>query len=318
MVVSVGFLSGCTEFPTTSTEEKISKPQMFLSEEEYKNNCNALSSYEIEKYDRVVIEGEIIRIVSYDTRYDMFDIYEQGSIYEEHTSFYVVTDENHTFKNGDDIRIWGDCIDFYPFEPENAIFWDNEPLIWAFFINKIYLSPVIVSDETYLKLYESIGLKHPTYDEMVQFVSSDNTDELIYSDTFVCSDFTLNMINNARKKGFIADEVTIYQEENESYDIFLDDSEMMVSHSIVSFTTSDKGLYFVEPQLDVIMTKNDFEQMQIDGYYLHTEDFIFHHYSIDFGIRMYFMYNWEDKSWDDEQGLWLFTIDDKTCIVEDL
>ena len=316
MVISVGFLSGCTDDSSSSTKDRISKPQMLLSEEEYKNICDDISSYEIDKGDKVVIVGEILKITSYGTRYDIFDIY-SDTIFEPHTSLYVVTDENHSFKKGDDIRIWGECIDFYPFEPENAIFWYNEPLIWVFFITKRYLPLGSISDETYLKLYEMIGLKNPTYDEMVQFVSTDNTDKNIYSDTFVCPNFTLYMINNARKKGFIADEVAIYQTEKESFGLNETD-DMMPSHAIVSFDTSDKGLYFVEPQSDTIITKDEFEQMQNDGNYPYVEDFVFDHYKITFGMRMYFLYNWEDYSWDDEQALWTFTIDDNSYTIEDL
>ena len=97
------------------------------------------------------------------------------------------------------------------------------------------------------RLQDRMSKEHivqPSYSDVLAFVEEDDTDKQRYiSDnyTFICTDFTDRFISNFLKKGFFSCEAIIYLPENSS-------------HSLVAINTTDKGLIFIEPQKDKVIT----------------------------------------------------------------
>jgi Skp family chaperone for outer membrane proteins len=87
-------------------------------------------------------------------------------------------------------------------------------------------------------------ITYPTYSDVLSFIEEDDTDKQKYVSenyTFICTDFTNRFINNFLKKGFFSCEAIIYLPENSS-------------HSLVAINTTDRGVIFVEPQADKVIT----------------------------------------------------------------
>ncbi len=81
-------------------------------------------------------------------------------------------------------------------------------------------------------------IKDPTYQEMVNFISGDDTDKAEYiTGEYECTDFATRLCNNAEEKGIRCAYVSIR---------FPGGS----GHAIVAFNTIDKGLIYIEPQYD--------------------------------------------------------------------
>lgn len=85
----------------------------------------------------------------------------------------------------------------------------------------------------------------PSYRTVKQFIRSDDTDKLEWSNNFDCSEFSRRFIANFRKQGYFAC-VT---------ELDFDDS----AHDIVAINTSDRGIIFVEPQSDTIITQEELQ-----------------------------------------------------------
>ena len=101
----------------------------------------------------------------------------------------------------------------------------------------------------------SENLRNPTYQEMCEFIYNDPTDSNTYDyNSYVCEDFSKDVIENARNKGYKAGFVHLHEPGG-------------YGHAIVCFETSDKGLYFVEPQLDVIFDEPRMNSMIDRGVY---------------------------------------------------
>ncbi len=83
-------------------------------------------------------------------------------------------------------------------------------------------------------------LRDPTYDEVIAFIDLDKTDENEYTADYVCYDFTADFNGNAFQTGYMCGFVYIE---------FFDGA-----HSITCFNTTDRGLIYVEPQTDEIVT----------------------------------------------------------------
>ena len=85
------------------------------------------------------------------------------------------------------------------------------------------------------------NIRDPTYQEALQFVASDQTDKNAYDEqTYICFDFSADFEANAFEAGYRVGLVYIE---------FVD-----FAHSIVAFDTIDRGLIFIEPQDDEIVT----------------------------------------------------------------
>ncbi|MEA2054268.1 MAG: fibronectin type III domain-containing protein [Candidatus Thermoplasmatota archaeon] len=87
----------------------------------------------------------------------------------------------------------------------------------------------------------------PAYNVIESFVERDKTDENEYNSGYVCHNFSVDVIKNADKENIHAGYV------------YLDTSPG--DHAIVAVNTSDRGLIFLEPQLDVLFTKQKMDDM---------------------------------------------------------
>jgi hypothetical protein len=79
----------------------------------------------------------------------------------------------------------------------------------------------------------------PTYQEVLKFVESDQTDKKWYGTGYTCDDFAKNFKNNAMKAGYKCGYVILLFPKN--------------SHALNCFNTTDCGLVFIEPQEDQIV-----------------------------------------------------------------
>ena len=104
--------------------------------------------------------------------------------------------------------------------------------------------------------YKSVH--NPTYAEMTVFIRSDTTNQNAYSDTYKCGSFSSDVILNAKKQGIEAGYVTILGKPD--------------NHAIVAFRTTDKGLWFLEPQSDAIFTEAKMDEMANNHHYYITKD----------------------------------------------
>lgn len=106
------------------------------------------------------------------------------------------------------------------------------------------------------------GCKNPTYLEMSNFIKKDQTDKKKWTQDYQCGDFSREVIKNSQDEGYIAGLVFL-----EMYIYEYEGLEINYGHDIICFNTSDKGLYFVEPQTDDIVSKSEMEAMYQDGEY---------------------------------------------------
>lgn len=84
-------------------------------------------------------------------------------------------------------------------------------------------------------------IRDPTYQEALQFINDDRTDANQYDDeTYTCANFAADFKNNAFKEGFQSGYVII------EFPVW--------GHAIVCFNTIDRGLIFIEPQADEIVS----------------------------------------------------------------
>lgn len=84
------------------------------------------------------------------------------------------------------------------------------------------------------------NIRDPTYQEMLNFIAWDKTDENEYSENYTCRHFTADVKNHAFEAGYRCGYVSIE---------FPD-----IGHAIVCFNTTDHGIIFIEPQNDEIVT----------------------------------------------------------------
>jgi len=110
----------------------------------------------------------------------------------------------------------------------------------------------------YLLIFASehtVYYRNPTYQEMVDFVAQDTTDSNTYSwSNYTCENFAHDVIEHAKNKGYQAGYVRL-------------DEPGGYGHAIVCFKTEDKGLYFLEPQLDFIFPQSRMDDMIKRGVY---------------------------------------------------
>jgi len=85
------------------------------------------------------------------------------------------------------------------------------------------------------------NIRDPTYQEVLSFVVSDQTDKNQYNEeTYTCVNFAADFKNNAFQAGYRCGYVIIEFPE--------------LGHAIVCFNTTERGLVFIEPQDDEIVT----------------------------------------------------------------
>lgn len=87
------------------------------------------------------------------------------------------------------------------------------------------------------------NIRDPSYKEALQFISSDQTDENRYAEEeYTCVNFAADFKNNAFEAEYRCGFVYIE---------FLESA-----HAIVCFNTTDRGLIYIEPQDDELVTLN--------------------------------------------------------------
>lgn len=89
-------------------------------------------------------------------------------------------------------------------------------------------------DNKPIELIDNPEAKNVTYEELIDFIVTDRTDEKVYSPLYVCSDFAEKVHNNAEAQGIKAAWVSVE---------FEDDP---IGHAINAFETTDKGLVFID------------------------------------------------------------------------
>ena len=108
---------------------------------------------------------------------------------------------------------------------------------------ELYLSNVSLkenlSELEKLKSGNSYELHDPTYNEVVNFIIQDKTNEEEYiEDIFDCEQFSQQLNKNAENTGIRCAYVIIYFNGTDA------------GHGIVGFNTVDKGMVYIEPQSD--------------------------------------------------------------------
>ena len=131
-------------------------------------------------------------------------------------------------------------------------------------------------------IFDDKSIKDPTYDQMMTFIQEDTTDLNIYNyPNYVCEDFARDVVNHAKEKKIRASLVCL------NYD-----SQFYDAHSIVFFETTDKGAYFLEPQLDIVFTKAELDTMVEQGTYNIKDNYGTKNYA----HKEYFYFGLEDYS----------------------
>ena len=97
-----------------------------------------------------------------------------------------------------------------------------------------------------LNLKSQKGLINPTYEQLWDFILEDKTNNLEWEENFDCTEFSNHFIKNFAKEGFFSCTTEI---------TFEDDG----GHIIVAVNTSDRGLFYVEPQSDRIIPRDKLE-----------------------------------------------------------
>jgi hypothetical protein len=97
---------------------------------------------------------------------------------------------------------------------------------------------IVGGDNEPIQLINNDDAVNPTYDELVVFILTDDTNTLPYikdgPEAFVCSDFAERLHNNAEVAGIKAGWVSI------------DYADGSVGHAVNVFETSDMGLVFID------------------------------------------------------------------------
>jgi hypothetical protein len=102
------------------------------------------------------------------------------------------------------------------------------------------------------------NIRDPTYQEALNFIASDKTDQNEYSDNYTCFNFANDVICNAFKDGYECG--FVYVEFPDS------------AHAIVCFNTTNYGLVYIEPQTDKIVTVTiGFSYWEQNGYGVPTD-----------------------------------------------
>jgi hypothetical protein len=83
----------------------------------------------------------------------------------------------------------------------------------------------------------SYKLHDPTLAEVKDFLAQDTTDKIPYNElTYVCTHYARDVVNNAVKKGIRV--------------AYVETRFTGMSHSLVAFETTDKGIMYFDPQYD--------------------------------------------------------------------
>lgn len=88
------------------------------------------------------------------------------------------------------------------------------------------------------------NVHNPTMDELKAFLKADQTEEHVYSDSYVCMNFAVTLHNNAEAQGIRCAYVSI-------------EGTSPHGHALNAFQTTDEGLVFVDDTGDIMGTGID-------------------------------------------------------------
>jgi len=101
------------------------------------------------------------------------------------------------------------------------------------------LEEIVDEKQSTIELYQNgsrFEQHNPTYNEVIDFIKNDKTNEKEYTDEYTCLEFACETNNNAENLGIRCYIVEITFNE--------------FAHAIIGFPTIDKGMIYIEPQSD--------------------------------------------------------------------
>lgn len=127
----------------------------------------------------------------------------------------------------------------YPVTPRKNV--TKKELI-VFIAFGVILIGVLIGYQYYQNRPENIlppemHLKDQTYEQVIDFIESDDTDTIPYEFGFTCVDAALRVWRNAYWNGIVAAPIAIQCTDSSG-------------HMVIGFPTNDKGDIFIEPQSD--------------------------------------------------------------------
>lgn len=128
-----------------------------------------------------------------------------------------------------------------------------------------------------ISLSDRYHLHDPTYEEVLDFVEYDTTDQNVYSAVsigYICAHFARDFNNNAEDEGIKCGIVYFYANYyNDYYEDYID-----FGHAISCFNTIDEGVIYVDPQDDTLY--DSINEIEEDWISLGYTDFWIYDYVI--------------------------------------
>jgi len=119
---------------------------------------------------------------------------------------------------------------------------------WSFVLAFVFLAALVAT------FASGTSLRSPTYLEAQQFMALDKTDSHLYvKGSYTCANFAADFRSNAVRAGYECGCVFVYFQDNSS-------------HELNCFITTDRGLLFVEPQLDKFVNVTVGKSYQIGNF----------------------------------------------------
>jgi len=118
--------------------------------------------------------------------------------------------------------------------------------VLARYWNLVFVAVMVLALVSTLAVGGKAGLSNPSYQEALDFVSRDETDERPYNREWACAAFAKDFKNSANKAGWICGYVVVYFPDGRS-------------HALNAFNATDRGLVFFEPQSDEVVLLNEGE-----------------------------------------------------------
>ena len=118
--------------------------------------------------------------------------------------------------------------------------------------------PISFLNRTESVLPPKMDSQDQTYEQVIDFIRSDDTDETQYGVGFNCVDATFKIWRNATWEGIIAYPIVMQY----------DDSS---GHMVIAFPTKDRGSVFIEPQNDLQITLRvgkNYNNKKVRGFYV--------------------------------------------------
>jgi hypothetical protein len=105
----------------------------------------------------------------------------------------------------------------------------------------VFVAVMVLALVSTLVVGGKVGLRNPSYQEVLDFVSRDKTDERPYNREWACAAFAEDFKSSANKAGWICGYVIVYFPDGRS-------------HALNAFNSTDCGLVFIEPQSDEVVS----------------------------------------------------------------